>query len=204
MSRKLANLASVADTILADAQERAAGVEQLTGRKGCLATVLVGDDAASHTYVRMKMNRCRTAGLESRSHHLAASATTGDVVALVKDLSADDSIDGILVQHPMPAQIDEHAVFEAITPSKDVGVTMESFAAMCFGRARISALHPSGNHSSSRGLRRRSHRFARGRYQTHHTRTRRSRSRTHNHRRLLHQTVRAALQAAKTTRDRPS
>jgi methylenetetrahydrofolate dehydrogenase (NADP+)/methenyltetrahydrofolate cyclohydrolase len=93
----------------------------------------------------MKTNRCRSTGLESRSHHIATTATTSDVVALVKDLSADDSVDGILVQHPMPTQIDERAVFEAITPSKDVdGVTMASFAAMSLGGPGFQSCTPAG------------------------------------------------------------
>jgi len=93
----------------------------------------------------MKTNRCRTTGLDSRSHHIAASATTNDVVALVDDLSKDDSVDGILVQHPMPTQIDEHAVFEDITPSKDVdGVTMASFAAMALGGPGFHSCTPAG------------------------------------------------------------
>lgn len=81
-----------------------------TGRKPCLATVLVGDDPASHTYVRMKANRCRTAGLDSRRHHLRDTASTTDVVALVSELANDDTVDGILVQHPMPPQVDERRV----------------------------------------------------------------------------------------------
>jgi methylenetetrahydrofolate dehydrogenase (NADP+)/methenyltetrahydrofolate cyclohydrolase len=125
---------AVASTILAATREHARAFKQQSGRKPCLATVLVGDDPASHTYVRMKANRCRTAGLESRSHTIAATATSGDVVALVDELSNDDSVDGILVQHPMPTQIDERAVFEAIRPAKDVdGVTMMSFATMSLG-----------------------------------------------------------------------
>jgi methylenetetrahydrofolate dehydrogenase (NADP+)/methenyltetrahydrofolate cyclohydrolase len=66
----------------------------------------------------MKSNRCRTTGLDSRSHHIAATATTSDVVSLVNGLSHDTRVDGILVQHPMPAQINERAVFEAITPGR--------------------------------------------------------------------------------------
>lgn len=123
--------ARVANDILAGTSRQAAEFERVSGRKVCLATVLVGKDPASHTYVRMKINRCRTTGLDSRSHHVDASANTADVVALVEQLSADDTVDGILVQHPMPAQIDERAVFEAIVPGKDVdGVTTASFAAM--------------------------------------------------------------------------
>jgi methylenetetrahydrofolate dehydrogenase (NADP+) / methenyltetrahydrofolate cyclohydrolase len=135
----------VADAILADIREQAAQFEQKAGRKACLATVLVGDDPASHTYVRMKTNRCRATGLDSRSHHVAASVPTEDVVALVKDISDVDGVDGILVQHPMPAQIDERAVFEAIAPNKDVdGVTMASFAAMASGGPGFHSCTPAG------------------------------------------------------------
>src|SRR3954451_2772234 len=109
----------VADAILAGAAERAGEFEKRAGRKTCLATVLVGDDPASHTYVRMKANRCRTAGLDSRSHHLPSTSRTADVVALIEDLSSDDTVDGILVQHPMPAHVDEREAFEAIAAGKD-------------------------------------------------------------------------------------
>jgi methylenetetrahydrofolate dehydrogenase (NADP+)/methenyltetrahydrofolate cyclohydrolase len=137
--------ARVAETILADAHARAAEFERTIGRKPCLATVLVGDDPASHTYVRMKINRCTTNGLASRSHRVAAAATTSDVVDLVTNLSSDNGVDGILVQHPMPAQVDERAVFEAITPSKDVdGVTMASFAAMSLGGPGFHSCTPAG------------------------------------------------------------
>jgi methylenetetrahydrofolate dehydrogenase (NADP+)/methenyltetrahydrofolate cyclohydrolase len=106
---------------------------------------LVGDDPASHTYVRMKTNRCSSTGLDSRSHRIGATATTSDAVTLLKGLSADNSVDGILVQHPMPTQIDERAVFEAITPSKDVdGVTMASFAVMALGARGFHSCTPAG------------------------------------------------------------
>ncbi|KRD08699.1 bifunctional 5,10-methylene-tetrahydrofolate dehydrogenase/5,10-methylene-tetrahydrofolate cyclohydrolase [Mycobacterium sp. Root265] len=135
----------VANDILADTRRKAVEFEHAAGRKACLATVLVGDDPASHTYVRMKINRCRTTGLYSRSHHVDATASTADVVALVEHLSADDTVDGILVQHPMPAQIDERAVFEAIAPGKDVdGVTTASFAAMALGGHGFRSCTPAG------------------------------------------------------------
>jgi methylenetetrahydrofolate dehydrogenase (NADP+) / methenyltetrahydrofolate cyclohydrolase len=137
--------ARVAESILADTRQRAAQFEHDSGRKPCLATVLVGDDPASHTYVRMKTNRCRVTGLDSRSHHVAATARTDDVVGLVSDLSDDDGVDGILVQHPMPTQIDERSVFEAIAPAKDVdGVTMASFAAMALGESGFKSCTPGG------------------------------------------------------------
>ena len=78
---------AVAATILADTAERAAAFERRTGRKPCLATVLVGDDPASHTYVRMKVNRCRSTGLDSRRYDLPAETTTEEAVALVRELS---------------------------------------------------------------------------------------------------------------------
>jgi methylenetetrahydrofolate dehydrogenase (NADP+)/methenyltetrahydrofolate cyclohydrolase len=137
--------ARVAQNILAETHAQAAEVERSSGRKPCLATVLVGDDPASHTYVRMKTNRCRSTGLESRSHRVPSTASTSDVVGLVTILSADDNVDGILVQHPMPAQVDERAVFEAITPGKDVdGVTMASFAAMSLGGPGFYSCTPAG------------------------------------------------------------
>jgi methylenetetrahydrofolate dehydrogenase (NADP+)/methenyltetrahydrofolate cyclohydrolase len=136
---------AVAEAILAETRQRAIEFENQSGRKPCLATVLVGDDPASHTYVRMKTNRCRTTGLDSRGLRLDATATTDEVVGVVTDLSNDESVDGILVQHPMPAQINERAVFETITPSKDVdGVTTASFAAMALGGPGFQSCTPAG------------------------------------------------------------
>jgi methylenetetrahydrofolate dehydrogenase (NADP+)/methenyltetrahydrofolate cyclohydrolase len=136
---------AVANHILSETASRAAQFERKTGRKPCLATVLVGNDPASHTYVRMKANRCRTTGLDSHRHHLTDSATTEDAVHLVEELSADDTVDGILVQHPMPSQVDERQVFEAIAPTKDVdGVTCASFAAMALGAKGFKSCTPGG------------------------------------------------------------
>lgn len=135
----------VANTILAQTHQRASDIVTALGRRPCLATVLVGEDPASHTYVRMKIIRCRTTGLNSRSHRLPASTTTDEAVALVRTLSEDAGVDGILVQHPMPAHIDERAVFEAIAPGKDVdGVTQASFAAMALGGRGFHSCTPAG------------------------------------------------------------
>jgi 5,10-methylene-tetrahydrofolate dehydrogenase/methenyl tetrahydrofolate cyclohydrolase len=76
----------VAESILAETRRHAAEFESRSGRKPCLATILVGDDPASNTYVHMKTNRCRTTGLDSRSHRLSASVVTNEVVDLVADL----------------------------------------------------------------------------------------------------------------------
>ncbi|WP_120005320.1 bifunctional 5,10-methylenetetrahydrofolate dehydrogenase/5,10-methenyltetrahydrofolate cyclohydrolase [Nesterenkonia muleiensis] len=115
------------------------------GRRPCLATVLVGEDPASHTYVRMKRRRTAKVGMESRHIELPADTTTTELLATIEKLSADPGIDGILLQHPVPQHIDERAAFEAITPSKDVdGVTMRSFAAMAFGEPGFHSCTPGG------------------------------------------------------------
>ena len=111
-----------------------------------LATVLVGDDPASETYVKMKSNRCRTAGIESRLVRLGEDTTTDELVAQIEALSADPTVDGILLQHPVPAQIDERAAFEAIAPGKDVdGVTANAFLDMANGQEEtFAACTPAG------------------------------------------------------------
>lgn len=135
----------LAADITADTARRAAEFASRTGRKPCLAAVLVGDDPASATYVRMKARRCAAAGIESRRVHLSAATTTAELVGTVGDLSDDPAVHGILVQHPVPAHIDERAGFEAIAPAKDVdGVTMHSFAAMAFGRPGFASCTPGG------------------------------------------------------------
>jgi methylenetetrahydrofolate dehydrogenase (NADP+)/methenyltetrahydrofolate cyclohydrolase len=89
-------------------------------RRPGLAVVLVGDDPASHVYVRNKRAACEECGLESVSHDLPHSATETELLSLIHRLNADDSIDGILVQVPLPDHINQRAVIEAIAPEKDV------------------------------------------------------------------------------------
>ena len=142
---KLIDGSAVARAIDADTQARAAAFSQQHGRRPCLATVLVGDDPASHTYVRMKAARCTATGIESRRHELSTAATTEQVVSLVRTLSADHGVDGILVQHPVPGHVDERAVFEAISAAKDVdGVTGASLAAMALGLPGFHSCTPGG------------------------------------------------------------
>jgi methylenetetrahydrofolate dehydrogenase (NADP+)/methenyltetrahydrofolate cyclohydrolase len=125
--------------------ERARLFQERTGAQPCLATVLVGDDPASATYVRMKQNRCRQAGIASRQVALPTATTTEALVAAITELSADPSVHGILLQHPVPPHIDERAAFEAIAADKDVdGVTMSSFARMSFGEAGFVSCTPGG------------------------------------------------------------
>src|SRR5437773_923929 len=85
-----------------------------------LATVLVGDDPASHVYVRNKRRACEQVGMVSVHHGRPATTSQADLLALVGRLNADPAVHGILVQLPLPKQIDEAAVIRAVTPLKDV------------------------------------------------------------------------------------
>ena len=85
-----------------------------------LATVLVGDDPASEIYIRRKHEAAREAGITAHDHHLPAETTEDELLALIAELNADDSVDGILVQLPLPDQIDEARALRAVDPVKDV------------------------------------------------------------------------------------
>src|SRR4051812_47360871 len=94
------------------------------GRVPILATILVGDDPASATYVRMKGNACRRTGMESVRIELSGSATTDTLLERIDLLNADPSVHGILLQHPVPRHVDERSCFDRIRADKDVdGVT---------------------------------------------------------------------------------
>jgi methylenetetrahydrofolate dehydrogenase (NADP+) / methenyltetrahydrofolate cyclohydrolase len=94
--------------------------KEATGRVPGLAAVLVGDDPASAVYVRSKGKATREAGMESFEHRLPATTTQDELVALVDQLNADPAVDGILVQLPLPPQIDERVIITRISPDKDV------------------------------------------------------------------------------------
>ncbi|WP_246187115.1 bifunctional 5,10-methylenetetrahydrofolate dehydrogenase/5,10-methenyltetrahydrofolate cyclohydrolase [Microlunatus speluncae] len=145
MTARILDGTATAQALLEETADRAAKITERLGRKPSLVTVLVGEDPASKTYVKMKANRAAKYGLESRRIELPDTSTTAEVVARVEELSADDTVDGILVQHPVPSQVDEPAVFEAIRADKDVdGVTMTSFAAMGLGRTGFQSCTPGG------------------------------------------------------------
>ncbi|MET0694569.1 MAG: tetrahydrofolate dehydrogenase/cyclohydrolase catalytic domain-containing protein [Propionibacteriaceae bacterium] len=145
MSAGLMDGREVADQLNQTTATRATAFLAAYGRQPCLATVLVGNDPASHTYVKMKVNRCRTVGIESRRVELDEGTTTAELVAALTELSADPGVDGILLQHPVPSQVDERAAFEAIAPSKDVdGVTRTSFAQMAFDEPGFHSCTPGG------------------------------------------------------------
>ena len=110
-----------------------------------LATVLVGDDAASAIYVRRKEEACREAGIETVHHELPTDAAEEDLLNLVDDLNADDRVSGILVQLPLPPQIEEERVIRAIEPMKDVdGFHPLNAGFLSLGRPTLPPATPSG------------------------------------------------------------
>src|SRR5690606_27231587 len=119
MKAKLLQGKPVAEAIK---DEVAAEIAELVERHGIrpgLAVVRVGDDPASAVYVASKVRSSEEVGIVSRHHHLPAETSHDEVLALVKALNADDEIDGILVQLPLPKQIDETVILDAIDPAKD-------------------------------------------------------------------------------------
>jgi methylenetetrahydrofolate dehydrogenase (NADP+)/methenyltetrahydrofolate cyclohydrolase len=90
------------------------------GEPVCLATVLVGDDPASHVYVGSKHKASSEAGIDSRDHRFPEATPESEILELLEDLNADDAVDGILVQLPLPAHMDEANVTRAVDPAKDV------------------------------------------------------------------------------------
>ncbi len=115
------------------------------GKTPILATILVGDDPASATYVKMKGNACRRVGMDSLAVELPASTTTEQLLAKIDELNTNPDVHGILLQHPVPEQIDERACFDAIDLSKDVdGVTCLGFGRMAMGEAAYGCATPQG------------------------------------------------------------
>lgn len=101
-------------------KERVAEFEAKYGAAPGLAVVLVGDNPASHVYVRMKERACARIGMRSEKHHLPAEKSQEDLIRLVRRLGAREDIDGILVQMPLPPHISEEAVLAEVDPAKDV------------------------------------------------------------------------------------
>ena len=110
-----------------------------------LATILVGDDPASATYVRMKRNACKRVGMGSSRIELVPETTTDELLAHIERLNRDPEVHGILLQHPVPSHIDERRCFDAIDVEKDVdGVTCHGFGRMAMGAEAYGSATPAG------------------------------------------------------------
>jgi methylenetetrahydrofolate dehydrogenase (NADP+) / methenyltetrahydrofolate cyclohydrolase len=120
MTARLIDGKRIADELLADLARRVDGRVKVGLAPPCLAVVLVGADPASAVYVRNKRRACERVGYRSLAFDLPADTPQAELSALVDRLNADDSVDGILVQLPLPAHIDAHAVLNRIDPRKDV------------------------------------------------------------------------------------
>jgi methylenetetrahydrofolate dehydrogenase (NADP+)/methenyltetrahydrofolate cyclohydrolase len=124
--------------------EVAAGVAKLDYQPG-LATILVGDDPASHTYVRGKRRDAEQVGIVSFHHELPADTAQAAVISLIEELNSDDRVDGILVQLPLPGDLDGEAAVETIDPAKDAdGLHPFSLGKLMLGRPGLRPCTPSG------------------------------------------------------------
>jgi methylenetetrahydrofolate dehydrogenase (NADP+) / methenyltetrahydrofolate cyclohydrolase len=142
---KLMDGQGLAQRVLQTVREKVARIRLATGVTPTLATVLIGDDRASHTYVRMKRRRCEDVGMRSLAIELPLGTTTEQVVGEIKALAVDRGVHGILVQHPVPPPIDKRAVFEAIPVEKDVdGVTSTTLGRVILGMPAYVPCTPAG------------------------------------------------------------
>ena len=129
----------------AELAKRVAKLKQHSGRTPILATSLVGDDPASATYVKMKGNACQRVGMDSLKVAMPQATTTEQLLAKIAELNNNPDVHGILLQHPVPSQIDERACFDAIALAKDVdGVTCLGFGNMAMGEPAYGSCTPQG------------------------------------------------------------
>ncbi len=135
----------LARRVLQGAAAKVKKIRAATGVTPALATVLVGDDPASATYARMKRKRSEDAGMKSLSVELPHGTDTERLVAEIRKLAEDDSVHGIVVQHPVPKPIDKRAAFEIIPVDKDVdGVTSATLGQVILGMDAFASCTPRG------------------------------------------------------------
>jgi methylenetetrahydrofolate dehydrogenase (NADP+) / methenyltetrahydrofolate cyclohydrolase len=129
----------------ADLKVRVEKIIAQTGSVPVLATILVGNDPSSEVYVKMKGNACERVSMKSLRVHLPEETTTAELLAEIEKLNNDDQICGILLQHPVPHQIDERACFDKIAIDKDVdGVTCLGFGRMSMNEPAYGSATPAG------------------------------------------------------------
>jgi methylenetetrahydrofolate dehydrogenase (NADP+)/methenyltetrahydrofolate cyclohydrolase len=144
MTARLIDGNALAKTIRAEVAERAAALAARGHRPG-LAVILVGDDPASQVYVKHKVADCESSGVRSVLDRYDASLSEAALLERIQALNADPTIDGILVQMPLPPHIDPHRVIETISPLKDVdGFHVQSAGALLVGQPGFKACTPYG------------------------------------------------------------
>jgi methylenetetrahydrofolate dehydrogenase (NADP+)/methenyltetrahydrofolate cyclohydrolase len=146
MSALILDGKSLSATTEAELSERVSALKAKNGGQApILATILVGGDPASATYVKMKQNACKRIGMESTKVEMGEDTTTEQLLEKIHQLNANPDCHGILLQHPVPAQIDERACFDAIALEKDVdGVTCLGFGRMAMGEEAFGSATPQG------------------------------------------------------------
>ena len=145
MAARVIDGKAVAATVRERVKVDVAAYKEETGRTPGLATVLVGEDPASQVYVGMKRRNTEEVGMRSIHHEPDASIREQELLDLVRELNEDDEVDGILVQLPLPAQIDEDAIVAAIDPKKDVdGLTPISAGMLAHGAPGLVPCTPRG------------------------------------------------------------
>ncbi len=128
-----------------DLVKRVGAIKEKTGTVPILATILVGEDPASETYVRMKGNACERIGMDSLKIELPSTSSTAELLVEISKLNKNHLVHGILLQHPVPEQINERQCFDAIALEKDVdGVTCLGFGNMSMGESAYGSCTPVG------------------------------------------------------------
>ncbi len=136
---------ATAAAIRSELKIRTGALENEYGKKVGLAVVLIGEDPASHIYVRNKIKACEEVGIRSFAHYLPENTTQEEALSLIKDLADDDKINGILVQLPLPPHLNADKLLAEIPKSKDVdGFSVENIGLLSLNRGGIAACTPLG------------------------------------------------------------
>jgi len=136
---------SLSQSMEKELTSRVSVLKEKTGDVPLLATVLVGSDPASTTYIKMKVNACKRIGMNTIKIGLPEETTTSQLMHKIADLNANTEVHGIILQHPVPAQINERRCFNAINIEKDVdGVTCSGFGNMSMGEPAYGSCTPTG------------------------------------------------------------
>ena len=145
MPAKILDGKRLAQQIRSELAEEVVEFIQNNGVVPCLAAVLVGENAASEVYVRNKRRACEAVGIESQLHRMRADASSDDLLKLIAKLNKDGEVHGILVQLPLPQQIDKNRVLSAVNPAKDVDAFHpENVGRLVQGRPRFLPCTPQG------------------------------------------------------------
>jgi methylenetetrahydrofolate dehydrogenase (NADP+)/methenyltetrahydrofolate cyclohydrolase len=145
MKAKIIDGKAIAGQLRAQIKQKAEDFEKKNRRKPGLAVVLAGADPASQVYVRNKIAGCGQVGINSFAHYLDAGTTQDALLELIDTLNADENVDGILVQLPLPKHLDERRALSRILASKDVdGFHAENAGALMLGGECLAACTPSG------------------------------------------------------------